>query len=131
MNEVTSAREKAHRSLRTARLALEDDDADGAVSRTYYAAFYIASAALMLVGERPKTHAGVADRFWVRFAETEQIPRDVAKMIHRALNARLKADYDFIGRYDTAAAADLLNDVKVFVDEAEALVDRLEKESEK
>lgn len=34
-----AARRKSRRALRTARLNLEDGDADGAVSRAYYAAY--------------------------------------------------------------------------------------------
>ena len=54
-----AARQKARRALRTARLSVEDGDADAAVNRAYYAAFHVASAALELAGEHPKTHKGV------------------------------------------------------------------------
>lgn len=60
---------QARKALRTARLALETDDADGCVNQAYYAAFYAASAALRIVGETPKTHKGTVNRFWVRFAQ--------------------------------------------------------------
>ncbi len=118
-------RKKARRVLRTAHLALEDDDADSAVNRAYYAAFYLASAALSLVGEHPKTHNGTVSRFWVRFVKTGEFPRTVAQHLSRAFGARQKADYSFIGVHDTAAAADLLRDVEAFVDAAEDLVERL------
>ena len=54
---------KVRRVLPTVRLALEDGDADSAVNRAYYAAFDMASFTLSLVGERPRTHSGVANRF--------------------------------------------------------------------
>lgn len=45
---------KADRTLRTARLSLEDGDAEAAVNRAYYAAFHATTAALLVVGKRPK-----------------------------------------------------------------------------
>ena len=36
-----------------------------AISRAYYAALRIAQAALLIVGERPGTHAGVSNRLGI------------------------------------------------------------------
>lgn len=69
-------------------------DADGAISRAYYAAFYMASAALELAGENPKTHSGTHGRFWRRFVETERFPAHLAQLLPHAQEQREKADYD-------------------------------------
>jgi uncharacterized protein (UPF0332 family) len=54
---------KSERAIRSARLDLQDGDADGAVNRSYYAMFNIARAALIKVGvpedELPRTHKGL------------------------------------------------------------------------
>lgn len=116
---------KHTRALRTARVNLEDGDPDGAVNRCYYAAFYLASAALHLIGENPKTHNGVQDRFWMRFVQEGTFPKEEAKALRMAFDARQKADYTFISVHDTDGAADLLRDVESFVDEAERLLREL------
>lgn len=132
MSEAATAHlEKAFRDLRAARLLLEGDEAEASVSRAYYAVFHAATAALEMVGERPKTHKGTYDRFWVRFVEEEQFPRHLGKFFFRARVMREGADYDAFTRFDTAAASDLLEDARRFVEEAEALVERLGEEPQK
>src|SRR5690606_19122001 len=49
--------DKAERALATARQVMGEDP-EAAVNRAYYACFYVAQAALLGVGERPKSHAG-------------------------------------------------------------------------
>jgi hypothetical protein len=72
---------KAHRALATARNNVRDGDAEGAVNRAYYAAFYAASAALLAVGESPKTHIGVHNRFRVCFIHSGEIPDSIGKRL--------------------------------------------------
>ena len=125
-----AARQKARRALRTARLSLEDGDADAAVNRAYYAVFHLASAALELAGEHPKTHKGVHNRFWQCFVETNQFPIHLGGLLSRAHEQREKADYDAFTRFDTTAATDLISDVEAFTEEADSLLDQLETEDE-
>jgi uncharacterized protein (UPF0332 family) len=47
---------KAERYLKSAKLLFEDDDLDSAVSRLYYAAFYLAEALLDSKGASCKSH---------------------------------------------------------------------------
>jgi uncharacterized protein (UPF0332 family) len=59
---------KAERALKTARLLLKADDADGACNRAYYAMFDAAHAALFALGVEGinapiKTHNGLIARF--------------------------------------------------------------------
>lgn len=122
-----AAREKADRALRTARRSLKDGDADGAINRAYYAAFYMAVAALALVGEAPKTHTGTHNRFWQRFVMTGSFSKELGGLLSYAQQQRESADYDVISVHDTAAAADLLRDVERFCDAATNLLNDLSK----
>ena len=117
--------DRSRQALRAARLLLGADDAEGSINRSYYAAFYLASAALWLVGERPRTHAGAVDRFWVRFVQSGRFPSETAQALRGAFRARERADYDYAGRFDAMAAAELLRDVAAFAEAAEALVQEL------
>lgn len=119
---------KARRALRTARLSLDDGDADGSINRAYYAAFYMASAALELVGENPRTHKGTQARFWKRFVETGRFPSDVGGLLSHAQEQREKADYDAMTQFDTTVAEDLVEDMETFVEEAETLIQELTEE---
>jgi uncharacterized protein (UPF0332 family) len=124
-----AARKKARRALRSAHVLLSEGDVDGAVNRTYYAAFYLASAALQLAGENPRTHKGTHNRFWQRFVETGRFPEHLGGLLSRAQEHREKADYEPFSRFDAAAASDLLHDVEAFCEAAEALVRDLSEDS--
>ena len=47
MTEVNALIDKAKRYIKSAKLLIEDGDFESAVSRTYYAMFYCAEAALL------------------------------------------------------------------------------------
>ena len=89
--------QKALRSLKAARLLLQDGDMDGACNRAYYAMFNAARALLLHAGHSGaatiKTHKGLiaaVAQFLVKSGRLT--PKD-----HRALNSvfqiRLAADY--------------------------------------
>ena len=113
---------KARRALRTARLNLGDGDAEGAVNRAYYAGFHAATAALLSVGETPKTHSGVHRRFHLHFVASGALAETVGQTLNHAFDLRQRADYETISIFDEGAAADLIEDVTRFVEAVEALL---------
>lgn len=114
--------EKAHRALETARGALTGGDPEGAIDRAYYAAFYMATAALLGAGEQPKTHSGTHNRFHLHFVRTDRIDRSVGATLQHAFELRQRATYEAFAVLDEAAASDLMADVEWFVDAVEALL---------
>jgi uncharacterized protein (UPF0332 family) len=106
--------EKAERALATARQVVGEDP-EAAVNRAYYACFYLAQAALLDVGEEPKSHAGTHNRFAFHFVATGRIPENVARTLPYAAQARERADYNALVVTDSRAAADLLADAERFV----------------
>ena len=62
--EIQKLLDKARRRLDAAVRDLDAGDAEGAVSRAYYAAFHAASAALASEGLSAKTHAGAHNLFF-------------------------------------------------------------------
>ena len=119
----TALFEKAALALRTGRANLDGDDAGAAVNRAYYAAFYAATAALVGEGDKPKSHAGTHPLFHKRFVATGQIGPEVGSVLVYAFNLRQRADYEAIAVTDSAAAADLLKDVKEFVEVVREMVE--------
>ena len=107
--------DKAERALATARQVMGEDP-EAAVNRAYYACFYVAQAALLGVGERPKSHAGTHNRFAFHFVATGRVPEEVARTLPSAAQARERADYNVLAVTNPRAAADLLADAERFVE---------------
>ncbi len=82
---------KTHRMLKTARLSLEDGDAESAINRTYYAAFHAAMAALLSVGEAPKTHSGTHHLFHLHFVKSGRLPVTLGETFRHAFTLRQRA----------------------------------------
>lgn len=130
MTEAAAAHlDRARHALKSAQLLLDGEEAEDCISRSYYAALHAARAALAEVGESPKTHTGANNRFWVRFVESERVPKAVGQLLSRAQEMREDADYDAFTRFDTLAAEDLLRETETFVEAVEALVHDLSEDS--
>lgn len=88
---------KSQKALKVARLALNAGDNDSAVSRSYYAMFDIARAALLRAGvaedKLPRTHSGVIEAFRSHAVESGKIDRQLATQLSRTESLRIKADY--------------------------------------
>jgi uncharacterized protein (UPF0332 family) len=85
---------KAEDSLRAAKLLLESKLYDVAVSRAYYAMFYIAEAFLLSQDLSFSKHAAVISKFGECFAKTGQVPKEFHRYLIQAQEARTRADYD-------------------------------------
>lgn len=89
---------KAQRALESARLLLNDGDLDGAGNRCYYAMFDAARAALLsqvpsLDPQFAKTHSGLMSVFNERLVKENKTSRDIGKLLKRAEELRVLADY--------------------------------------
>ena len=113
---------RAQRALRTAHLALHDGDPAAAIDRAYYAAFYVATAALLTADERPRTHAGTHRRFHLHFVRPGRLSTDLGTTLKHAFELCQRADYEAFAVFDEAAAADLLADVERFAAAVETIL---------
>jgi uncharacterized protein (UPF0332 family) len=109
---------KSERALKSARLALNDEDYDNAVNRSYYAMFDMARAALLRAGiaedNLPRTHAGVNEAFWQHAVRSGQIDRNLAADLSRTESHRIKADYTGV-EIDQKIAQEAVVKSEVFV----------------
>jgi uncharacterized protein (UPF0332 family) len=90
---------KASRALRSARLLLETGDFDGAANRAYYAMFSAARAALLATNASidpnvTRTHSGLIGAFGLHLVKNDIVPKDIGRMLNRAHETRLIADYN-------------------------------------
>lgn len=88
--------QKADRALASARLLLDAGDMNGACNRAHYAMFDAARAALETSEtelEAARTHNGLIAIFGLQLVKTGRVPKELGRMLNRAEEVRLLADY--------------------------------------
>lgn len=111
--------DRARRDLKAAESNLKLGYYYIAVSRSYYAMFYAASALLVSKGVVRSKHSGVISAFGEFFVRTGIIEADYAKAIGNAFDSRLDSDYDVAFTIEKEAAEDILADARQFVSRVE------------
>jgi uncharacterized protein (UPF0332 family) len=86
---------RARRSIRSAKLVLADGDCNTAVSRAYYAMFYLAEAFLLEKGLGFSKHSAVIAAFGKEFANTGKVPSQYHLFLRKAAQDRVVGDYEF------------------------------------
>jgi len=84
---------KAARRIRSARVLVAEGDYDSAVSRAYYAMFYVAEALLLSKGLAYSKHSAVIAAFGKEFAKQGLLPVELHGHLREASDARNVADY--------------------------------------
>jgi uncharacterized protein (UPF0332 family) len=93
-SRATSTTGKSKRSLMGADLLVENDLAELAMSRAYYAMFYIASAFLLGKNLSFSSHSGVISAFGREFAKDNQTFREFHRALINSQDMRNRSDYD-------------------------------------
>ena len=113
---------KGKKALNVARLALNAGDNDSAVSRSYYAMFDSAQAALLRVGvsedKLPRTHSGLIEAFRSHAVQSGQIDRQLANQLSRTESLRIKADYTG-SEIELSEATEVVRNAELFVQTVE------------
>lgn len=86
--------EKAKESLQAALLLKEQGYFDFAVSRAYYAMFYLAESLLLSQGLSFSKHSAVIAAFGQHFAKTGRIPEEFHRYLIEGQEGRNVGDYD-------------------------------------
>ena len=114
---------RAQESLVQTDLLYDNQHYNAAASRLYYAAFYAASALLVLRDLSIKTHAGVRNELNRHFVKTGVIDRQQGRLFANLFDLRQLGDYGELHEVDQAA-------LDVIYLEGKALVEHLVKLSE-
>lgn len=85
---------KAERSLEAATQLMQQGFDDFAVSRAYYAMFYVAEALLDQEGLSFSSHAAVISAFGQILAHPGKVPAEFHRYLIDAQAQRTRADYD-------------------------------------
>lgn len=92
--EIAALLQKAEESIRAAELLLKEGLFAIAVSRAYYAMFYVAEALLLKEGVELSKHGAVVAVFGERFAKTGRLDPKFHQYLIEGLEERQAADYD-------------------------------------
>lgn len=111
--------ERAHEELETVRHNIAHGHFRAAVSRAYYAIFYMASAALFSQSIQRAKHAGVEAAFSQYLVKTGQIEPEFSRLYQQARRQREEADYAEDLVIDEATAKQILTDAERFVERIE------------
>jgi uncharacterized protein (UPF0332 family) len=85
---------KAANSIKAAKMLADEGLLDSAVSRAYYAMFYIAEAFLIEDGLSFSKHSAVISKFGEHFAKTNRVPSEFHRYLIESEQSRLRGDYD-------------------------------------
>ncbi len=118
-SEIQLYLDHAHRDLQAAQSNLDQDFYGVAVTRSYYAMFYAASAILASKGISHSRHSGVHSAFGEHFVRVGLIEVEYSKMLGHAFDSRLDSDYDVVFTAERILAKDVLHDAHRFVDRVE------------
>jgi uncharacterized protein (UPF0332 family) len=92
--EVQKLLAKSQRSLDAATELVQKEFPEFAVSRAYYAMFYIAESFLISDGLSYSSHAAVIAAFGQYFAKTGRVPTKFHRYLIDAQAQRTRGDYD-------------------------------------
>jgi uncharacterized protein (UPF0332 family) len=114
---------KAHDSVRAAQLLSDAELYDFAVSRAYYAMFYVAEAFLLGIGLAFSRHAGVIAAFGERFAKTGIVPAELHRYLIEGQDKRNVGDYQIGPGLTDIQAAEQIARAEQFLTLAQRLLD--------
>lgn len=114
---------KATQAIHEAKLLMENNLNDTAMSRLYYAAFYAINALLAKNGFNPKTHTGTKTIFNKEFILTGKIEARYSDFYSFLMAKRFEADYDDFVFIDEEKLKTLFNETNTFVQE---IIERVE-----
>ncbi|GBF80971.1 HEPN domain-containing protein [Aphanothece sacrum] len=107
---------KAQRSLDAAKTLKVEGFTEFAVSRAYYAMFYLAEALLEGEGLSFSKHSAVISALGERFARTNRIPQNYHRYLIDAQAQRNRGDYNIDPNLSEADAELLIFRVETFLD---------------
>ena len=112
--EVASILSEASDCLCDAEIMLKNGRFKAAVSRSYYAMYHTAKAALIQIAVETYTHQGVNTQFAKYFIKTGIFDKSVHIAFSKMLDKRLKSDYEIGFKATETEAQYALNEAQKF-----------------
>ena len=129
--EQAALLQKAQASLRAARLLSGQGFYDFAVSRAYYAMFYVAEAFLLGEGLSFSKHSAVIAAFGERFAKSGRVPQEFHRYLIEGESSRNIGDYDIKPGLSEGEAAEQIEHAEKFLELAKRQIGSFSDQEEK
>ena len=129
--EQAALLQKAQKSLQAARLLADQGFYDFAVSRAYYAMFYIAEAFLLGEGLAFSKHSAVISAFGERFAKSGRVPQEFHRYLIEGESCRNIGDYDIKPGLSESEAAEQIEHTEKFLELAKQQIGSFSGQEEK
>jgi uncharacterized protein (UPF0332 family) len=118
--------QKSKETVDEAKLALENNYLRLALNRNYYSIFYAVSALALKNDFSTSKHKQLLGWFGFNFVRTDKITQNLFSIYKNAFDNRQESDYlDFV-QYDKSQIENYFNDMLVFVEEIEKLINEVE-----
>jgi uncharacterized protein (UPF0332 family) len=114
--EVTAELLRAEKSLKAAKVLLDDDLLEDALSRTYYAILHAARAVLLSEGVRVSSHKAVRRLFGQYLIKTDKLSKKYATILAEEQDDRYLADYDVVFSPEKERVQKRIMDAKEFLE---------------
>lgn len=114
MDEIKILIEKSKTYMKSAQVLIQLPDYESAVSRIYYAMFYLTQALLHTQNVQVSTHTGVNQQFGKLFIKTGIFPKEFGRYLSYAAQRRSTGDYEIYNRIDQETAEDLFQMAQIF-----------------
>ena len=111
---------KSQKSLEAAKALLKDGFSEAAASRAYYAAFYLAQAALATKDISRNKHSGVIAAFGEHLTKKSILPESLHRILLNLYELRVISDYSVEEVPSLAQAREALEAAKEFVKAVES-----------
>ena len=117
MNQIDALMEKAYRYLKSTEVLIKDCDYDSAVSRSYYAMFYSAEAALLTKQMTFTSHKAVISAFGQYFVKTGIFDKRMGRDLNIIFGERQVGDYESTFSITEDQALNTFESARRFVDQ--------------
>jgi uncharacterized protein (UPF0332 family) len=114
---------KSRKSLEATATLLRDGFSESAVSRAYYAAFYLAQAALATKDISRNKHSGVIAAFGESLTKKSILPENLHKLLINLYELRITSDYSIEDEPSAQEAKEAFEAAKEFAKVVEAYLE--------
>ncbi|MHA1589040.1 MAG: HEPN domain-containing protein [Candidatus Njordarchaeales archaeon] len=121
-DEILLRLEKGKKKILAAKRLLDAGFYEDAISRAYYGVFHAAKAALLLIGDDPRSHDGVLHLFGLRFVKPKIFDEKMGVILRKLKEMRETADYNVLAFFSEEEVRSSIREAETFVNEIEKYI---------
>lgn len=118
--------EKAQKSLKYAKILMDNEGYAEAVNRAYYAIFHATRAVLAIDGIDRKRHSGVISYFQENYVKTGDFDKECSYILKNAFSIRQEADYEDFYIISKEEAKTQIDNAEIFINKVSVYLKNLQ-----